>query len=435
MTDKKVFALVDCNNFFASCEQVFRPDIIDKPVAVLSNNDGCIVARSNEVKKLGIPMGVPEFQYRNILQKNGVKLFSANFELYGDFSRRIVELLEAETPYVEVYSVDEAFLEVSSLSINNYDKWAKTLRKKILKAVGIPVSIGVAQSKTLAKAASEIAKKTESLGGALSLINQKPQQVDIYLKSLDVGDVWGVGRRSAPKLHEKGIFTAYDLAGLTDKQARSLLKLGGEKTVRELKGQSCIPFGTALKHHAQKSLAVTRSFGHSVNALSELESAVVSFVLKAGARLRRQGQIAGGLVVFLRTNQRTKDAYRPAKFIPLPIPSADNSDLIKAALEALQSVYRQEHSYKKAGVVLVDLRLQSAKQLSLTEPRSSKELKKRQRLMDVLDAINNRYGTDTLTLAAKGTTKKQRWLSKHERRSPRFTTRWGELPVIKHMVS
>ena len=428
---KPVFALVDCNNFFVSCERVFRPDLKDKPVAVLSNNDGCIVARSREVKDLGIPMGAPQFKYRDVLSANDVQQFSANFALYGDFSRRVVEVLRAVTPYIEVYSVDESFLEVGSLLIEDYQTWAESLAASVFKQTGIPVSVGVATSKTLAKAAAELTKQGQGNQGGLSLIGASVQDRQSWLSQLPVEEVWGIGRRLGPKLRQASVRTAWDLAETTPKWAKQRLTVRGERTVRELKGEACFGLSQDKVDSGQKSLAVTRSFGRAMRSIHQLESAVASFATKASVRLRRKRQIAGAMAVFIRTGVGAAEPFSVSTLVKLEYPTADTSRLVSAAIEGLERIYREEHGIKKAGVILMDLRPDSAQQMTLVQQNQPQTLEKSDRLMKAFDELNEKYGIRVLKTASEGPPERTEWLSLRQNVSPQYTTNWAQLAVIK----
>jgi DNA polymerase V len=427
--NQPVYALIDCNNFFVSCERVFRPDLWDKPVAVLSNNDGCIVARSNEVKQLGIPMGVPLFKVRDIVAKHNVTLFSGNFELYGDFSQRVVHTLKQACPVVEVYSVDESFLELSTLAVKSYSDWAANLRAQILQWTGIPVSIGVAPTKTLAKAAAEYAKKAPQTGGVYSLVTDQ-KQVDTQrhrqlLQWLSVGDVWGIGWRTAPKLRQRGISSAEDLTRASDPWAQQHLSITGLKTVKELRGQACIGI---TQEAPQQSIMRTRLFGHTVRNYYELEGAIATFVAQAAAKLRQQGEAAGAVLTFLRTANRFTDNRGASSVIRLLQPSAETGALIKAALQGLQQVYDPDFSYKKGGIVLLNLTPKEALQLSFLQ--GPKGLDRQARLMQTVDALNTRFGTRLVRHASEHP-EDASWRSKREHRSPSYTTSWQGLQTVK----
>lgn len=420
---KPVFALVDCNNFFVSCERAFRPDLWAKPVVVLSNNDGCIVARSNEVKALGVPMGVPYFKVRDVLAQHKVTLFSGNFALYGDFSQRVVQILQGASPDIEVYSVDESFLEISHLPIKDYAAWGRELRDKIFKWTGLPVSVGIAPSKTLAKAAADFAKKNDGQRGAFSVVGDAQKQIEL-LRWLPVQDVWGVGRKTAPKLQARGVSTAYDLARTSVPWAMENLSIRGARTVRELNGESC--YGLDNTSESQQSIARTRSFGHNIRNYYELEGAVATFAAQASAKLRHQGEVAGAVMTFLRTSRHTEVQGGGSQLIKLMQPTADTGPIIAAALQGLRQVYDSEFGYKKAGVVLVGLR--TAQQLALQS--NPHQLERRDNLMQAVDAVNQRFGTRLVRHASEHLDA-HAWHSKRELRSQAYTTNWRELRVVK----
>lgn len=424
MTQRKpIFALVDCNNFFVSCERVFRPDLWHKPVAVLSNNDACIVARSNEVKQMGVPMGAPLFKVDHLMKGKGVTLFSANFRLYGDFSQRVVQMLMRAAPSIEVYSVDESFLEISSLPTDDYEEWAARLRADILQSTGIPVSIGVAPSKTLAKAAAEYAKQNSSTRGVHAVQTDESRQE--LLKWLPVKDVWGVGRALAPKLLARGVSTAYDLTQVSEQWAEQQMSIRGLKTVRELKGESCLPIETEVE--PQQTIARTRSFGHNVRDYYQLEGAIATFTAQAAVKLRAQRSVAAGVMVFLRTPHGF-EGRGSSTVVRLMQPSSDTGTLITAAIEGLQLIHDPEFAYRRAGVGLIGITSEEAWQLSLLE--RTQDVDKQKALMQSVDALNKKYN---VRLIRHGSEHSMRtgWHSKHQRRSPAYTTSWTELPVVR----
>ncbi len=418
-----IFALVDCNNFFVSCERVFRPDLWSKPVVVLSNNDACIVARSNEVKAMGIPMGAPLFQVEHLMKGRDVTLFSANFRLYGDFSQRVVRILMQAAPEIEVYSVDESFLEISALPVDDYEGWADELRARILQWTGIPVSIGVAPTKTLAKAASEYAKKVPDSIGTFVVTDENRERL---LKWLQVKDVWGVGRALGPKLLQRGVSTGHDLTQVSEAWAMQQMSIRGLKTVKELKGESCLPIESEVE--PQQSIARTRSFGHNVRDYYQLEGAVATFAAQAAVKLRAQRQVATGVMVFVRTPQNFEGDRGSSTVIRLGQPTADTGELIVAALEGLQIIHDPDFAYKRAGVALVGLSGQEAWQLSLLHKGS--QIDKKLALMQSVDQINVKYNT---RLVRHGSEHLDRtgWHSKHRLRSPAYTTSWTDLPVLR----
>jgi DNA polymerase V len=422
MTRKPVFALVDCNNFFVSCERVFRPDLWNKPVAVLSNNDACIVARSNEVKEMDVPMGAPLFKVEHLMKGKDVTLFSANFRLYGDFSQRVVRILTSVAPEIEVYSVDESFLEISSLPLDDYQEWAEGVRACILQWTGIPVSIGVAPTKTLAKAASEYAKKTPDSNGAFVVTDDNREGL---LKWLQVKDVWGVGRALAPKLLQRGVSTAYDLTQVSEVWAQKQMSIRGLRTVKELKGESCLPLDSEVE--PQQSIARTRSFGHNVRDYYQLEGAVATFAAQAAVKLRAQNEIATGVMVFARTPHNFEGGRGSSTVVRLSQPTSDTGELIAAALRGLQTIHDPDFAYRRAGVALIGLVSKEAWQLSLLQ--DSSQLDKRTALMQSVDQLNTRYNTRLIRHGSEHL-ELTGWHSKHQLRSPAYTTSWNDLPII-----
>lgn len=416
------YALVDCNNFFVSCERVFRPDLAKKPVAVLSNNDGCIVARSNEVKAFDIPMGVPLFKVKDIVRANDIKLFSANFELYGDMSQRIVELLRQETPLIEVYSIDECFIDLSELPIEDAHEWAVRVRDRIWCEVGIPVSVGVAPTKTLAKAASFYAK---THGDGTHIVEDEASRREL-LTQLPINEVWGIGRRIGPKLRDKGITTAQQLIDASDAWLEQQFNITGMRMVDELRGNARIPFGD--KKDQRASIMRSRSFGHRVRDYFQLESAVATFAAQAASRLRAQDSVCSGIVTFVSTGIRPTEQRRYAsQFVSLGEATADSGRLVTAALEGLNAIYDPDFAYQKAGVTLVGITDIATWQLALVNGDVERE--KKVSLMREVDKLNARYGKGTVWQGTEARSKAT-WQSKSERRSPRYTTRLHELPKL-----
>ena len=424
MAAQPVFALVDCNNFFVSCERVFRPDLWDKPVAVLSNNDGCIVARSNEVKALGVPMGVPYFKVKDVLAKGNATLFSGNFPLYGDFSQRVVQLLQEACPEVEVYSVDESFLQINTLPIADYEAWGRELCKKIMRATGIPVSVGIAPTKTLAKAAADFVKKTNPARGAFSIAGSDEKRIEL-LKWLPVRDVWGVGWATAPKLSGRGIKSGYDLSQVSDAWALGEMTIRGLKTVRELRGESCFAFEHGGE--PQKSIMRTRSFGHTVRNYYEIEGAVATFAAQAAAKLRQQGELASAVLTYLRTSKHAAVQGGASQVTKLHPATSDTGAIIGAALKSLEAVHDPEFGYKKAGVVLLDLHSASVRQLRFADDPA--RIDRAAKLMQSVDDLNKKFHTRLVRHASEHI-ENEKWRSKRELRSPAYTTNWGELRKV-----
>jgi DNA polymerase V len=429
MSRPPIFALIDCNNFFVSCERLFRPALKAVPVAVLSNNDGCVIARSNEVKALGVAMGAPLFKHRELLAAHGTHIFSANFPLYGDISDRVATVLAGYSPNVEVYSIDESFLQVDGLSITDYDSWAKELARIVEKQVGIPVSVGVGPTKTLAKAAVEYVKKHPDNRGGLSLVDDLLAQSKI-LAWLEVGDVWGIGRRTAEKLHRVGIKNASGVVGLRDSWVLDNLTITGLRTIRELRGESCIPLDLFESKNQQKNLSVTRSFGGVVRSYSELESAIATFSARAAMRLRRKEQMAWRGSVFMRARLPDKRKQFIYTNFSLDIPTSFTADIIKASLGALESIYEPDFRYDKAGVILHDLIDEGSQQMSLfAEKNQDAKLTAQLHLMKAMDTLSLRYGKQSVTFAAEGLAN-ARWRSRQEKVGPAYTTRWSDIPKV-----
>lgn len=414
------FALVDCNNFFVSCERVFRPDLWHRPVAVLSNNDGCIIARSDEVKALDIAMGVPLFKVKSIVKQHKITLFSANFELYGDMSQRILSILRDETPLIEVYSIDECFVDVSQLPVNDFRKWADRVRKRCLREVGIPVSIGVAPTKTLAKVASTYAKKH---GGTYVIDSDKTRTQ--LLEHLPIESIWGIGRRLAPKLHDRGVSKAIQLTQASDAWLEQQFTITGMKMVRELRGEPQLGFGD--KHDARKTIMRSRSFGYNVRAYHQLESAVATFAAQAAVRLRAQDSVARGIATFLMTGKHAVQQRRASTIVTFDEATSDTARLITASLEGLYKIYDGEFAYQKAGIVLLGIDSVHNWQLSLMSEHTERD--ERLDLMKAMDIINKRYGSVIWHASEKP--KDANWHSKQDSKSPRRTTSWKELPALK----
>jgi DNA polymerase V len=418
---KKVFALVDCNNFYASCERLFRPELNGRPVVVLSNNDGCVIARSNEAKALGITMGAPYFQNKALLQHHNVHVFSSNYALYGDLSHRVMDLLQQMEPEVEIYSIDEAFIVLPVSQDRQLTEYGHRLRKRIKQYVGIPVSIGIGPTKTLAKIANRIAKKKPSLDGVFDITEHNDP--DRLLATVAVENVWGIGRRYAKKLNHQGIVNGLQLKNADPAWIRKHLTVTGLRTVMELQGVSCLPFAEIPA--ARKSLVSSRSFGRPVTAQGELREAVASYVSAAAARLRAQGLVAGFLHVFLATNRFKEDLpqYSSIRMIGLAQPTGCTSTLIRSACQVLDRLYRPNYQYQKAGVMLTGLVPRRQCQQNLFLP----PVDERAGLMAAMDRINTRWGRNTLQFAAAGLAKP--WTMRQYRKSPAYTTNWGELPV------
>lgn len=421
---KPLFALVDCNNFFVSCERVFRPDLEGKPVVVLSSNDGCVVARSNEVKALGISMAAPAFKYRHVFKQHNVVQFSANFSLYGDISRRIIDLLATITPRIEVYSVDESFLDISELPISDYEAWGVEVRQKILDWIGIPVSIGIAPTKTLAKLASDYAKTMPNSSGVLCLDNQ--EVIHDTLNVIPIKNIWGVGWRLAPRLRAEGITTAWQLHRMRPQHAKQMMGIHGSQMVAELNGIPCLKLDMIGK--LPQSIARTRTFDEDTNDYNAIESAIASFVTRAAYQLRTSRQLTKRVSIFL-TNNKHRPGYRYwTKEIKLTSPTADTGRLLTVIIEALDELFSASIYYHRAGICLYDFIPIGGFQPDLFGCRNPATLDKSLLRMQAIDAINDQWGKEHIGYAAEKLG--NAWQPKYKLRSPRYVTHWGELPKL-----
>ncbi|MBP6976522.1 Y-family DNA polymerase [Candidatus Dojkabacteria bacterium] len=417
---EKIYALIDCDNFYVSCERVFRPDLRDKPVIVLSNNDGCIISRSNEVKQLGIEMGTAYFKIMDIIKKYDIKIFSSNYPLYADLSNRIVKTLEMFSPNIEVYSIDESFLQ---LSIGKHDctKYCKEIRERILKNTGIPTTIGIAYTKTLTKVASKIAKKNKEYNGVLSLLNTGTN--DKYLQMVEVNDVWGVGRKYSKWLEERGIYTARDLKYADKEYIRKKMTVNGYRTVMELNNIECLPLEKEKKN--RKSIVDSKSFGKLTDSLDDIKKSLALDVTRAGEKLRAQNCLAGFLTVFLTTSPFRDNRYSNSISIKLPYPVSDSSTLIKYAFLGLEKIFRQGYLYKKTGVILTDISSVKDVQLNFNVNCFLQHTEKQNQIMNSIDRINKKWGRDTVTVGALGLENNLKM--RQNMKSPRYTTNWEEI--------
>lgn len=421
----KVYALIDCNNFFVSCERLFRPDLEGRPVVVLSSNDGCAVARSNEAKALGIPMGAPAFKYKDLFARHGVVQFSANFELYGDISSRITDVLTRITPRTEVYSVDESFLDLSELEITNYTQWGDEVRARILHNVGIPVSIGIAPTKTLAKLAAERGKKDNDLNGVLDIHDTADPRFDAYLARTLVEDIWGIGRRLAPRLRAEHIATALDMKHMPLALAGQLMGVHGKQLIHELNGTSCHTFSP--EHNPRKSIMRGRTFGEETNDFSVIEAAVASQTVAAAQRLRRNHSVVTTATVVIATSRHKPGYQQLATSVEFATPTADSGILARGLVNALHTIYRPQLKYYRAVVLLPELLPEHALQLDLLGKVSPLQADASKQRMGAVDTLNSRYGSRTVRFAAEDLSR--RWQPKHQLRSPRYTSTWSELPT------
>ena len=418
-----MIGLIDCNNFFVSCERVFRPDLQGKPVVVLSNNDGCVIARSQEAKNIGIKMGDPYFKLLPIIKNHGIAIFSSNYSLYGDMSKRVMNTLQEFIPYTEVYSIDEAFLNLNVIPDDRLKEFAPYLVKYVQRGTGIPVSFGIAHTKTLAKIASKFAKKYPAYKGVCIIDTSSKQEK--ALKLFNIEDVWGIGYRYSEFLKHNGIKTAYDFIKRRESWVRHYLNVTGVRTWKELQGIACIDFENPA---SRKSICTSRSFAEMLTDYPDLRVAVSNFAATCSRKLREEKTAASVLTVFILTNNFRVDLpqYYNSHTIQLPVPTNIASELITAARIVLDHIYMKGYKYKKAGVIVSGIIPSTEIQLNLFDKT---DLPRYNRLYKVIDCVNKKYGMNTLRLAAQGSGKK--WNLKNEFISRRYTTNLDDIIEIR----
>jgi DNA polymerase V len=412
-------ALVDCNNFYASCEAEFQPWLIGLAVIVLSNNDGCVVARSPQAKAMGVRMGEPTFKIQQLIQQQNIQVFSSNYSLYGDMSQRVMMCLSEFTPDIEIYSIDEAFLDLSGFEWRELTHYGQQIRDCVKQWTGITVSIGIAPTKTLAKIANHRAK--ESGEGVYDLSQNDSDKV---LSETDVAEVWGIGRRYAKSLRSQGIETALQLKQTNLNWAKQKYSVMMQRTILELRGQSCLPVEFAPP--SRRSITVSRSFSRPISQLQELKEAVATHLSRAAEKLRLYRLMANVLQVFVLTSRFKEDYYSNSATVSLPVATQDTAELLFYALYSTEQIFRPELQFKKAGVLLLELQPETLLQRHLFQSQNGERSK---RLMQTLDRLNQRFGPSTVQYAAAGL--KKSWSMKQEQRSPRWTTQWNELLVVK----
>lgn len=424
-----LFGLVDVNNFYVSCERAFNPRLANVPVVVLSNNDGCAVARSNEVKALGVKMGAPWFQMKALARQHGIVALSSNYTLYGDMSNRVVSILREFSPDIEVYSIDESFLRVETVAhlYGGATAMGQAMRHRIRKWTSLPVCAGFGESKTLAKLANHLAKKNPEFDGVCDLTALTDEERRQWMAKIEVGEVWGVGRRIAARLQAMGIRSVLDLASADLKLIRRQFGVVLERTVSELQGTSCLELDDLADPKQQ--IMASRSFGEMVEDLAELGEAVAWHIDRAAEKLRDQGSVAGAVYVFIQTNRfrQADPQYNPGVVVPLADVSDDTRALTTAALKGLRHIYRPGYWYKKCGVMLMELTAKQQRQDTLFDDAAARA--KSAKLMVAMDAVNSVWGRGTLRTGAAGMSKG--WAMRSENRSPRYTTSWDELPMAK----
>jgi DNA polymerase V len=411
------FALVDANHFYCSCERVFAPRLEGRPVVVLSNNDGCIVSATQEAKNLGITRGVPIFQIKPLLQRHRVAVFSSNYTLYGDLSRRVMDTLKHFTPRVEIYSIDEAFIDLTGHK--DLAEYGYQIRSTVKQWTGIPVSIGIAQTKTLAKIANRLAKHSEF--GVFDLTTCDQEQI---LASIAIEDVWGIGPRWSKRLRQQGIASALALRQVDKAWIRQQMGVIGVRIVWELQGYSCLPL--ELNPKPRKSVVVSRSFGTPVESLQELKEAVATFTAKAAYKLRKENLAAQYLTVFVSTSRFKEPHYSNKKTTSLPVATNQTQELISYALALTERLYRKGLPFSKAGVMMMKLVFAHQRQINFFD---TCDRERSARLLQAMDEINEQMGRGTLRYGAEGL--ERDWQTRAGQRSPRWTTQWGELPIVK----
>lgn len=417
-----MYALIDCNNFYASCERVFRPDLEGKPICVLSNNDGCVIARSNEAKVAGIPMGAPAFEYRKLFEQHKIHVFSANFALYGDMSNRVMTILSEYSPEVEIYSIDELFLNLTGFEHYHLLEYGEQMRKRVLKATGIPISIGIAPTKSLAKVANRIAKKYPQLCSVYS-IDSEEKRVKA-LKWLPIQDVWGIGSQHAKRLQTQHVKTAYDFTLINDSWVRKNLAIVGLRLQNDLQG---IPTIQMEDVKTKKNIATTRSFEKNYTELDDLKERICSFAVSCAEKLRKQKSECRSLMVFIHTNRFRNNLpqYNMSTVIKIPFSTSSSIEIAKYAILGLERIFKEGYHYKKAGVIIQEFTPNNQKQLALFENSDKRHID----LMKTIDTLNQLFGQQKIKLARQD--QKRLWKMKQEKLSPCYTTRISEIISIK----
>ena len=419
-----MFALIDCNNFYVSCERVFNPKLNNRPVVVLSNNDGCAISRSNETKALGIPMGAPAFKYEKIFRKHNVEVFSSNFTLYGDMSSRVMSILSKHTPNIEIYSIDEAFLKFEGFDNYDLESYCKKIQKIVLKHTGIPISIGIAPTKALSKVANRIAKKFPEKTNGVHLIDSDKKKLKA-LKWLKIKDVWGIGFRHTERLKNIGIHTAYDFINLEDGWVRKNMSVVGLRLKKELEGESVLSLEEVRS--PKKAIATTRSFEGTIADYEKIKERISTFAICCAEKLRAQQSNCSSIYVFVRSNkfQKNKTQYRNGIVITIPFSTNSNIVISKYAIEGLKKIFRQGIDYKKAGVIVMGLNSINNYQYNLFENEDIKH----QNLMRTIDFIQKKEGQSKIKLASQDL--KKRWKMKQEKLSASYTSRINEIIKVK----
>lgn len=417
-----MFGLIDCNNFYASCQRVFRPDLNGKPIVVLSNNDGCVIARSNEAKDLGIPMGAVAYQYEKLFIENKVSVFSANFALYGDMSQRVMNILSDYSPDMEIYSIDEAFLKFVGFENFNLQAMGEEMQRRVTKGTGIPISVGIAPTKALAKVANRIAKKFPEKTKSVYIIDCEEKK-NKALKWLKVEDIWGIGRQYSKRLKAIGVNTAYDFTQLDNDYVKKHFAIVGLRLKQDLQG---IPTLDLEESQQKKTIATTRSFDNNYTELVQLEERITTFAVSCAEKLRKQKSCCSSLMVFIHTNKHRNELPQYSRNIVIQLPFATNSsiEITKFAIQALKKIFKEGYAYKKAGVIIQDFTNEDTLQINLFENSDNRH----KAVMKSIDKINTIYGMQKIKLASQDT--KKVWKMKQEKLSPNYTTKLSDIITV-----
>lgn len=418
-----MYGLADCNNFFVSCERVFRPDLNGRPVIILSNNDGCVISRSNEAKRIGIKMGQPFYQLKLMIQRYNVAVFSSNYVLYGDMSKRVQMTLQSLVPATEVYSIDESFLDLRGIEHDQLDDLGHHISYVVQRNTGIPISVGIAPTKTLAKIASKLCKQYPKLKGSCYM--HRSEDIEKVLKKFPIEDVWGIGWRFSAMLKSRNILTAYDFTQMSMSLVQSLMHVGGVKTWRELRGEPCVEFEEMSKDKQQ--ITVSRSFSKELTDVHDIQQQVALFTSMAAEKLRKQNSVCHEIMVFMMTNRHRED--KPQQFanrlIRLPVASDSTLELVNVASNAAGELVQEPYEYKKAGVILSDIVPKNAMQTALFD---EVDHQKQDRLMRAMDAINKKQGPRSVVVASAGF---QSVKMNRQHLSPNYASEWGEILEVK----
>ena len=425
-TPVRHIALIDVNNFYVSCERVFNPKLVGKPVVVLSNNDGCAVARSNEVKALGVPMGAPWFKMKDLARQHCIVALSSNYALYADMSNRVMSILREYSPDQEVYSIDESFLDLTGFQSRDLIKYAQHMRRRILKWTGLPVCVGIGATKTLAKLANHCAKKRPQFNGVCNFNTMTDNELNTLLAEIEVGEIWGVGRKLAPKLQALGFNTVLDLKRANPERLRQQFSVVMEKTIRELNETVCIELEEVAP--PKKQILSSRSFGQPVRDYNSLAESITLYMSRAAEKLRKQSSYAGSVYVYIRTSPFKPDDpfYTNGLTIPLSSPTDDSRQLVHVALWCLKHIYKPNYNYAKAGVMLSELVPAEGAQTDMFSRVQTTF--KSDALMATMDKINRKMGKESIKLASEGF--KRPWKMRQQNKSPSYTTHWEDLPLV-----